>query len=43
MKNYRKKVFEAMPKLKALDGYRADIPLIDPGLIDANDGEKPDY
>jgi len=23
--NYRKKVFEALPKLKALDGYRESI------------------
>lgn len=40
---YRKKVFEAMPKLKALDGFREGAPIMDPGLIEEGDGDKPEY
>lgn len=43
MKNYRSKVMEAMPKLKALDGYRNGCQVFEPGQIDVGDGDRPDY
>jgi hypothetical protein len=43
MKNYRKRVFEIFTKLKALDGHREGIPVIEPGQIDIADMDNIDY
>ena len=40
---YRKKVFEAMPKLRGLDGFREGVPMMDPGQIDDGDDEGLEY
>ena len=41
--NYRKKVFEAIPKLRGLDGYREGVPMMDPGQIDDGDDQGMEY
>ena len=40
---YRKKVFEAIPKLRGLDGFREGVPMIDPGNLDDGDDEGLEY
>jgi len=42
-KNYRKKVFEIFPKLKALDGHRESIPMIEFSTSDLGDEKMPEY
>ena len=34
MKNYRKKIYEIIPKLRALDGQRDNVALLEPCNID---------
>ena len=41
--NYRKKVFDALPKLRGLDGYREGVPMMDPGQIDEDDDQGMEY
>jgi hypothetical protein len=36
-------VFEAMPKLRGLDGFREGVPMMDPGQIDDGDDEGLEY
>lgn len=43
VKNYRKKVFEIIPKLKALDGHRDGIPVIEQPNIDVGGNENVNY
>ena len=43
MKNYRKKVQEIFPRLKALDGYREGTSVLEPGDIDVGGGDKVEY
>ena len=40
---YRKKVFDAIPKLRGLDGYREGVPIMDPGQIDDGDDDGLEY
>jgi Leucine-rich repeat (LRR) protein len=40
---YSRKVFDAFPKLKGLDGYRDGIPMMDPGNIDDGGDDKLEY
>lgn len=42
MKGLRERVFDILPQLKALDGYRKTVPVLDPGQIN-DDVEKPEY
>ena len=43
MKNYRKKIFEIFPKLRALDGHREGIPVIEQVNVDMGGDENIDY
>lgn len=36
-------MFEIFPRLRALDGHREGIPVIDFSLVDVGDGDMPDY
>ena len=36
-------MLEALPKLRALDGYREGAPIMDPGVIEDGDGDMPQY
>eukprot|EP00347_Sterkiella_histriomuscorum_P012651 403367751 len=43
VKNYRKKVFEGIPKLKALDGHRDGIPVIEQQNLDDGGDQNVEY
>ena len=40
---YRRKVYEAIPKLRGLDGYREGAPIMEPGQIDEADNDNLQY
>ncbi|TNV83917.1 hypothetical protein FGO68_gene7340 [Halteria grandinella] len=42
MKGVRQKLFETFPGLRALDGYRKNFGVLDPGNINIDD-DKPEY
>jgi Leucine-rich repeat (LRR) protein len=40
---YRRKVYEAIPKLRGLDGYREGVAIMDPGQIEEGDSDNLQY
>jgi hypothetical protein len=37
---YRRKVYDAIPKLRGLDGYREGVAIMDPGQIEEGDSDN---